>query len=95
MSSITLATILYLDNFYGWFYFIAELFIFIYKGYGLYYPPEIIGLEVAGLILFWITFMGRIETGIMGNKTENSGPLSYFVILCLIGGFGYAYFMSL
>ena len=31
----------------------------------------------------------------MGNKTESSGPLSYFILLCLINGFGYAYYMAL
>ena len=31
----------------------------------------------------------------MGNKTESSGPLSYFILLCLINGFGYAYYMTL
>jgi len=60
MSSITLATVLYLDNYYGWIYFISELSLFLYKGYGLYYPTEVIGLEVFGLVLFWIAFSARI-----------------------------------
>lgn len=54
LASIPLQTFLYFDyiftvfiqNNYQYIYFIIEIIVFIYKGYGLFYPPNKIGIEI-------------------------------------------------
>jgi transmembrane protein 216 len=49
--------------------------VFVYKGYGLFYPPNSIILEVFLLFLFSFLQFGRISMGSSGNKTESPNTM--------------------
>lgn len=70
-----------------------EVFLFFYKGYGLFYPPNQMGLESFILCMFAILQFTRIFLGSIGNKTENPSKLLWFIIIMIFEALGYIYFM--
>ena len=72
LASIPLQTFIYFDQLYYYLYFIISIGVFVYKGFGLFYPPNTIGVEVFLLIIFAIGQGVRLYVGSSGNRTESS-----------------------
>ena len=61
-------------------YFVIEALIFVYKGYGLFYPPNTIGIEIFLLFAFAFNQFSRIFIGSMGNKTEVTSYILWYLL---------------
>ena len=67
------------------------------KGFsgGLVYPPGVWGLELAGIIVFYIFALIRIDWGCRANRTENKSALVVFLVFTLFSFLFYIYFSLL
>ncbi|CAD8151230.1 unnamed protein product [Paramecium octaurelia] len=87
--------ILKLINFLKILYFIIEIIVFIYKGYGLFYPPNKIGIEIFLQFLLAFCQFPRLILGSIGNKTESPSQILWFVLLIFPCIFLYIFFIVL
>merc|ERR1712072_798664 len=61
-------------------------------GQTLPYPPGIIGWEITCVCLYFLIDSARTLLGSRGNKTEQPGPVIFFILLavpCIIGNVYY------
>ncbi|CAD8154998.1 unnamed protein product [Paramecium octaurelia] len=95
LASIPLQTFLYFDYIFTYIYFIIEIIVFIYKGYGLFYPPNKIGIEIFLQFLLAFCQFPRLILGSIGNKTESPSQILWFVLLIFPCIFFYIFFIVL
>jgi transmembrane protein 216 len=86
---------LFFNEVYTYFYFFAEIFCFIIKGANLLYPPDTMGVELACLVFYLFFCLGRNYIGTIGNKTETSSYLIFFLLFSFVPFFSNCYFMVL
>lgn len=88
---------------YTHFYFFIQLFCFLIKGLYLIYPPDTIGVEIFCLFLFYFFTLTRSHIGKdclwfigkLGNKSESSFYLVFFMIFTIVAFFSFCYYMFL
>jgi len=95
LSSVFLQSLIYFNSLYAVFYFVMEGFIFFYKGFGFYYPDSTISQDIIILITFGICELIRLQMGSIGNKTESSSHIGWFLVIILPAIAGYIYFLFL
>lgn len=95
LSSVFLQSLIYFDKVYSVLFFIMEGCIFFYKGFGLYYPNSTIEQDIIILIAFAICELIRLEMGSIGNKTESSSHIGWFLAIIIPAIAGYIYFLFL
>lgn len=98
--SLPLQIILYVEEVYSWVYFLLEMFLYIIRGSFLSYPPDALNLELAGLFFFAVVqiirvFIGILNIGSIGNKTERADILIWGIILLIPSIFGGVFFIRL
>lgn len=76
VSNLTLQAMLFFDFYFSGIYLILALVIYIYKGATLFYPPNTMPAEVAGLFIMSIIqytrlHIGTTYSGSIANKTES------------------------
>eukprot|EP00033_Pygsuia_biforma_P003052 GCRY01003354.1.p1 GENE.GCRY01003354.1~~GCRY01003354.1.p1 ORF type:complete len:144 (-),score=19.92 GCRY01003354.1:203-634(-) len=94
LSSLPLQILLYFNIWFSCLYIFFSILFFIYKGHELPYPSGTIGWEVFFVIVVFFTDLLRIFQGIFGNKTEQTKPLLFFIILSVFVIFGNVYFLD-
>ncbi|KAM3146567.1 hypothetical protein pb186bvf_001536 [Paramecium bursaria] len=103
LASIPLQTLIYFDFVFSvpniiqikHIYFVLQLLIFIYKGYGLYYASNLLSLDIFILVLSAFIQYPRLELGSIGNKTESPNQIMWLLLLCFPMAFFFFYFMLL
>ncbi|KAM4555136.1 transmembrane protein 216 [Odontesthes bonariensis] len=82
LSSTPLQVLLYLNSWYFAAFYLAEVFMFIYKGILLPYPSDNLVLDVVLLLLFLALETLRIHYGWKGNLCERtlSSCVSLFIL---------------
>ena len=62
-------------------------------GYGgLLFPPNVWGLEMASICIFFILQMMRLDLGNRANRNEHSNATKFFMIFTFLACLFYAYF---
>merc|ERR1711871_1113325 len=87
-SLVVLEALIYFNKWYTMFWTVLNLLIFFYKGRTFPYPPDVLGWEVTCVVLYALIDRARCLLGSRGNKTEQKGPIAFFILLtlpCLIG----------
>eukprot|EP00878_Enallax_costatus_P024538 GHUV01026191.1.p1 GENE.GHUV01026191.1~~GHUV01026191.1.p1 ORF type:complete len:112 (+),score=27.33 GHUV01026191.1:288-623(+) len=82
LTSLPLEIFLYFGGWWDFFFWILSILIFIYKGNTLPYPQQKFAAEFVVQWLFLLVEPTRLFLGSKGNKTEQSGPLLFSVLLC-------------
>ncbi|EAS07025.1 transmembrane protein (macronuclear) [Tetrahymena thermophila SB210] len=95
LSSPFLQSMIYFDQIYTVLYFFLEGCIFFYKGFGLYYPSSTIEQDIVLLVAFGICEIIRLQMGSVGNKTESTSHIVWFLLVNLPAIAGYFYFLLL
>merc|ERR1712189_145697 len=86
-SRVELALILYFSKIYLVLVTLIELGLFIYKAISLPYSASNITIDLLIILAFFLTDLGRINTGETGNKTAIRGPVGVSVALTLASAF--------
>ncbi|CAG9318322.1 unnamed protein product [Blepharisma stoltei] len=92
-SSLPLQVLIFLDEYYTWFWFLISLSMFVIKGYSLEYPKYTVGGEVAGIFLVTAVQQYRLFLGSVGNKTEGVIYLVWFIIFSIPPIIGAIYYI--
>ena len=82
-SSLPLQVLLFFNGWYDALFTVMMLVLYVWKANTLPYPAELHGvlsLEIALVFVLSIIEYARIFLGSRGNKTEQTGPLFWFVI---------------
>mmetsp|Transcript_78759 Transcript_78759/g.109105 ORF Transcript_78759/g.109105 Transcript_78759/m.109105 type:complete len:125 (+) Transcript_78759:154-528(+) len=78
--------------YYNLFYFVFLFSVTIAKGIsGLLYPPSIWELELAGICLFFIMQLQRLDLGYRANRTEHPTAMNFFAWFSLFSCIIYSY----
>ena len=66
---------------------------FPYIGYGgLLFPPNVWGLEMASICIFFLLQMMRLDLGNRANRNEHCNATKFFMIFTFLALLFYAYF---
>eukprot|EP00164_Ancoracysta_twista_P002961 GFYU01003943.1.p1 GENE.GFYU01003943.1~~GFYU01003943.1.p1 ORF type:complete len:169 (-),score=19.14 GFYU01003943.1:448-903(-) len=95
LSSLTLEIFIYFDRYYNYLFFLVNVAIFVWKGQRLPYPDNTLGWEIVILFLYTATNSARLFLGSMGNKTEETLPMAFFILLSLLSIVGNIYYLQL
>eukprot|EP01017_Pseudomicrothorax_dubius_P031024 TRINITY_DN3918_c0_g1_i3.p1 TRINITY_DN3918_c0_g1~~TRINITY_DN3918_c0_g1_i3.p1 ORF type:complete len:114 (-),score=7.37 TRINITY_DN3918_c0_g1_i3:61-402(-) len=87
--------LLFLHRIYIYFYLVLELLSLFLKNYKLSYPRGNIAGEYLIFILLLILQFINLYIGAIGNKTESSGTLIWFLLICFPLAFAYCFFFFL
>lgn len=74
------------------FYFVIHIILFIFKLSTLVYPPTAAGIEISSLCLFLLVGLVRCKLGKIGNETETSFYILFYIILTVFTLYSYFYF---
>lgn len=90
-SSLPYQTIMYCNSYYFALFWVAEIFIFIFKGEILPYPTGILAAEVVLLFIMAALEFIRMFMGMKGNLTERVVSVVVSLLLTLPSIFGCLY----
>lgn len=93
LSSSFLQTLLLLNKIFAVIYFFIIGCLFFYKGFGLYYPNSTMEVDVIILVILAICELVRLKSGSIGNKTESSAYLVWFLLIIIPSAIGFIYFL--
>ena len=90
LSSVSLQLFISFDKFYSWLFFILEIILFVYKGYGVFYPTDTISLEIFLLFVQLIVNLFRLDQGkqIFFLKKKNYCISDQNIIIIKLGTIG-------
>jgi len=94
-SNLPLQIVLYINRWYGLFYFVVSFVLYIYKSLAMPYPSNYLAGEVMGLVLFMLVECCRLPLGSYGNKTEQTGPTLGFAVVSVASGIAVVYYLNL
>jgi len=83
LTSLPLAVLLFIDKIWLVIWAILSLLVVIYKGLGLPFPVGPFIYEFVMIVLYVPLALARNFLGDMGNKTERSSHLVWFLVLTL------------
>ena len=67
--------------------------LYLTIGYGgLVFPPQVWGMEMSGIILFFAFNLMRLDFGKGSNRNEHKGGISVFILFTLLSTAIYTYF---
>ena len=67
--------------------------IFVNKGYGgLLFPPNVWGLEMASICIFFFLQIMRLDLGRRANRNEHSNATKFFLMFSVLACIFYSYF---
>eukprot|EP00698_Gefionella_okellyi_P022805 TRINITY_DN7614_c0_g1_i1.p1 TRINITY_DN7614_c0_g1~~TRINITY_DN7614_c0_g1_i1.p1 ORF type:complete len:141 (+),score=14.54 TRINITY_DN7614_c0_g1_i1:138-560(+) len=95
VSSLPLQICLFFNGWDDVIYFVMGAILFAYKAIMLPYPANVFGVEVGFFSVFCLVDIARLFIGDKGNKTEQTMPTVWFVVLSVITGIGGVYYMQL
>ncbi|KAJ1178728.1 hypothetical protein NDU88_003970 [Pleurodeles waltl] len=93
LSSVSLQMLLYSNGVYYMFYFLATLFMIIYKSETFTYPSDNLALDLALLFIMAVLEAVRIYLSTKGNLTEEEKPLAIGLVLTIGSIFLSVYFL--
>ena len=95
LSSVFLQSLIILNQIFPLIYFFIEGCLFFYKGFGLYYPNTTMEVDVIILVILAICELIRLKAGAIGNKTESSTYVVWFLLIIIPSIVGFIYFLFL
>ena len=92
-SSLYLQVFITFEMYYSCFYVFFLFAIEFYKGYGgLLFPPNVWGLEMTCIIVFFLIQLLRLDLGRRANRNEHATATKFFMIFSFLACIFYAYF---
>ena len=92
-SSLFLQVFITFEMYYSIFYLVFLFLIEFYKGYGgLLFPPNVWGVELASIIVFFGLQLMRLDLGRRANRNEHAAAIKFFCLFSVASCLFYAYF---
>ena len=91
-SSYLFQLLLFYNRIFFLFYFIIEIILFVFKLNILTYPPTAAGIEISILVLSLFIGELRVFAGNVGNKSESSKFILFYIILTIFTLYSFIYF---